>query len=91
MEQLHTRKVAKPVDSSKLTKVRKRTSVRYLMFIPKKRCGRIKTRGCHDRRKQQETRAKRRHPPPTVAMESVMLSATIYAIEEHDVATVDIP
>jgi hypothetical protein len=28
MEQLHTQKVAKPVDSSKLTKVQKRASLR---------------------------------------------------------------
>jgi hypothetical protein len=32
----------------------------------------------------------RRHPPPTVAIESVMLPATIDAMEELDVATLDI-
>jgi hypothetical protein len=36
MEQLHTRKVAKPVDSSKLSKIQKRESLRYLMFVSKK-------------------------------------------------------
>jgi hypothetical protein len=33
MEQLHTLKVAKDVDSSKLTKVKNRASLRYLMFM----------------------------------------------------------
>jgi hypothetical protein len=35
MEQLYTRKVAKPVESSKLTKVQKLASLRYLMFMSK--------------------------------------------------------
>jgi hypothetical protein len=36
MEQLRTRKVAKPMDSSKLSKIQKRESLRYLMFMSKK-------------------------------------------------------
>jgi hypothetical protein len=36
MEQLHTQKVAKPVESSKLTKFQKGASLRYLMFMSKK-------------------------------------------------------
>jgi hypothetical protein len=91
MEQLHTRKVAKPVDGSHLTRDQKRASLRYLMFLTKKRCGRIKARGCADGRKQRETTSKAEAAAPTVAIESVMLSATIDAVEERDVATVDIP
>jgi hypothetical protein len=64
MEQLHTRKVAKPVDSSKLSKSQKRASLRYLMFMSKKRCGKIKARGCADGRKQRETTTKEEAPPP---------------------------
>jgi hypothetical protein len=90
MKQLHTRKVAKPVDSSKLSKVQKRASLNYLMFMSKKRCGNIKARGCADGRKQRETTTKEESPPPVV-IESAMLSATIDAMEERDVATVDIP
>jgi hypothetical protein len=52
MEQLHTLKVAKPVESSKLTKFQKRASLRYLMFMSKKRCRKIKARGCAEGRKQ---------------------------------------
>jgi hypothetical protein len=36
IEQLHTRKVAKPVDSSKLSKGQKRALLRYLMFMSRK-------------------------------------------------------
>jgi hypothetical protein len=58
VEQLYTRKVAKPVDGNDLTKDQKRASLRYLMFLTKKRCGRIKARGCADGRKQRETTKK---------------------------------
>jgi hypothetical protein len=91
MEQLHVRKVAKPVDSNSLSKDQKKAALRYLMFLTKKRCGRIKARGCADGRKQRETTKKEDAAAPTVAIESVMLSATIDAMEERDVATVDIP
>jgi hypothetical protein len=91
MAQLHTRKVAKPVDSNSLSREQKRATLRYLMFLTKKRCGRIKARGCADGRKQRETTTKEEASAPTVAIESVMLSATIDAMEERDVATVDIP
>jgi hypothetical protein len=90
MEQLHTRKVAKPVDSSKLSKIQKRALLFYLMFMSKKRCGKIKACGCADGRKQRETTTKEEASSPTVAIESIMLSATIDAMEECDVATVDI-
>jgi hypothetical protein len=80
MEQLHTWKVAKPVDSSKLTKVQKRSSLRYLMFMSKKCCGIIKARGCADGRKQSETTSKEEASSPTVVIEDVMLSAKIDAM-----------
>ena len=91
MEQLHVRKVAKPVDSTKLTQSEKQASLRYLMFLTKKRWGRIKARGCADGRKQRQTTSKEDASAPTVAIESVLLSATIDALEERDVATLDIP
>jgi hypothetical protein len=61
------------------------------MFLTKKRCARIKTRGCADRCKQRETTNKEDASAPTVTVESVMLSATIDAMEGRDVTTVDIP
>jgi hypothetical protein len=56
-----------------------------------KQCGKINERGCADGRKQRETTSKEEASSPTVAIESVMLSTTIDAMEERDVATVDIP
>ena len=91
VKQLYTRKVSKPVDGDDLTKEQKRASLRYLMFLTKKRCGRIKARGCADGRKQRETTNKEDASAPTVSIEAVMLSAVIDAMEERDVATVDIP
>ncbi len=88
--QLHTRKVAKPIDSRTLTRAEKQATLRYLMFLTKKQCGRIKARGCADGRKQRASTRKEDASAPTVAIESVMLSATIDATEGRDVATVDI-
>jgi hypothetical protein len=79
------------VDSSTLSKVQKRGSLRHLMFMSKRRCRKIKARGCADGRKQRETTTKEDASSPAVAIESIMLSATIDAMEERDVATVDIP
>jgi hypothetical protein len=91
VEQLYTRKVSKPVDGDNLTKEQKRATLRYLMFLTQKRCGRIKARGCADGRKQRETTNKEDASAPTVSIEAVMLSSTIDACEGRDVATVDIP
>ncbi len=91
MEQLHTRKVSEPVHEDDLTKEQKRASLRCLMFLTKKRCGRIKARGCADGRKQRETTRKEDASAPTVSIEAVMLSATVDAMEGRDVAAVDIP
>jgi hypothetical protein len=91
MEQLHRRKVAKPVDGINLTNDKKRALLRYLMFMSKKQCGRMKARGCAGGRKQRQTTSKEEASAPTVAIESVMLSATINAMEERDITTVDIP
>ena len=61
------------------------------MFMKEKQCGKIKARGCTDGRKQRETTNKQDATSPTDAIESVMITATIDAMEERDVATVDIP
>ena len=61
------------------------------MFLKQKRNGTIKGRGCADGRKQHAYINKEDASSPTVAIESVMLSSVIDAMEERDVATVDIP
>jgi hypothetical protein len=61
------------------------------MFLKKKRNGTIKGRGCADGRKQRMHTTKEEASSPTVAIEAVMLSCVMDAMERRDVATVDIP
>ena len=42
MKQLHDREVIEPTKASDMTRDEKRRALRYLMFLKKKRCGRIK-------------------------------------------------
>ena len=61
------------------------------MFLKKKRCGRIKGRGCADGRKQRAYTDKADASAPTVSIESVLLSSVIDAKEGRDIAIIDIP
>jgi len=91
MQQLHDRDVIEPKKSSMLTREEKHKALHYLMFLKKKRCGRIKARGCADGRKQRIYKTKEETSAPTVAIESLMLSCTIDAKEKRKVVTADIP
>ena len=61
------------------------------MFLKRKRCGKVKGRGCADGRKQRSYTAKEDATSPTVTTAAVFLTAVIDALEERDVATADIP
>ena len=65
MQQFHDRKVMQPVCRKDLSPKQKREALGYLMFLKKKRCGKIKGRGCADGRKQWHTsqRSSPHHPP----------------------------
>ena len=91
MKQLHDREVLEPKDPNEMTREERRRALRYLMFLTKKRCGRIKGRGCADGRSQRDYTMKEDASAPTVFIESVMLSCVQDAKELRDVATVDIP
>ena len=91
LKQLHDREVIEPVKASGLSREEKRKALAYLMFLKKKRTGRSRARGCADGRKQREELTKDEVSSPTVSIESVMLSCTIDAHENRDVATVDVP
>lgn len=54
LKQVHNMGVVKPVFGILLTHEQKKDALHYLMFLKKKRCGRIKGHGCADRRKQQQ-------------------------------------
>jgi hypothetical protein len=91
LRQLHDRSVIEPKSAKDLSHEEKRAVLQYLMFLKKKRSGQIKKGcGCADGRKQREYTAKEDASSPTVAIESVMLLATIDAKEKSDVATVNI-
>ena len=91
LQQLHDRKVLEPRKPETMTREEKRAALHYLMFLTKKRCGRIKGRGCADGRKQRIYTSKEDASSPTVAIEALMLSCVIDAKEKRSVATVDIP
>ena len=91
MKQLDVRDVMEPVQWESLTKEQKKASLEYLMFLKRKRCGRIKGRGCADGRKQRLYKTKHDTSSPTASTESLFLSCVIDALERRDVATIDIP
>ena len=63
----------------------------YLMFLKRKRCGKIKARGCADGRPQREYISKDESSSPTVSIYALMTSCLMDAIEGRKVATCDIP
>jgi Reverse transcriptase (RNA-dependent DNA polymerase) len=83
--------VMQPVCADSLSAQEKARALQYLMFLKEKRCGKIKGRGCADGRKQRVYTAKEEASSPTVAIESILLSAVIDAKEGRHVATADIP
>jgi hypothetical protein len=91
MLQLHDRKVMAPKQGVELTPEQKREALAYLMFLKRKRCGKIKGRGCADGRKQRAYTAREDAASPTVATESIFLTAVIDALEGRDVAVIDVP
>jgi uncharacterized protein YeaC (DUF1315 family) len=58
LQQLDYREVIELVNGKKLTQEQKRKALNYLMYLKQKRCGRIKARGCADRRKQRLYKSK---------------------------------
>jgi hypothetical protein len=91
MLQLHDRKVMEPKHAAELTHAQKQEALAYLMFLKRKRCGKIKGRGCADDRKQLAYTAREDAASPTVATESVFLITVIDALEGRDIAVIDVP
>ena len=91
MGQLHKRTVMKPKDSKDLTTEQWREALAYLMFLKQKRCGMIKARGCADGCKQREKITKQESASPTVATESVFITAVVDAHEGRMVKIADVP
>jgi len=91
LQQVHYRKVIRPVFGHTLTREQKKAALHYLMYLKQKRCGRIKARGCADGRKQRLYKTKEETSSPTVRTESVFLSAVVDAFEGRKHRILDVP
>ena len=91
MCQLHDRGVMMPVHRKNLTPEQRKEALAYLMFLKRKRCGKVKGRGCADGRKQRAYIAWEESTAPTVSTEAVFLTAVIDALESREVAVLDVP
>ena len=91
MRQLHDRGVMMPVHKMSLTSEQRKEALAYLMFLKRKSCGKVKGRGCADSRKQRAYIAKEESTAPMVSTEAVFLTAAIDALENREVAVLDVP
>jgi Reverse transcriptase (RNA-dependent DNA polymerase) len=69
----------------------KQEALAYLMFLKRKRCGRVIGCGCTDGQKQHAYTTRDDAASPTVATESVFLTTVIDALEGWDIAVIDVP
>ena len=88
LQQLHDLKV---MEAKPLTTTQRQDALGYLMFLKRKRSGKIKARGCADGRPQRAYIPQEDARAPTVSMEAVFMTAVIDAMENRTVAVVDIP
>ena len=90
LKQLHGRMFVDLKNADKMTTCQKKLALQYLMFLNKKRCGKINGRGCADGRKPHKYLIKDYTRAPTVAMEALFLTCLIDAMDHHEVVTLDI-
>jgi len=69
----------------------RKEALSYLMFLKRKRCGKLKARGCADGRPQREYITKEESSSPTVSLYALMGSCVMDAMDDRAVITVDIP
>ena len=74
MRQLHDQGVMVPVHKKCSTHEQRKEALAYLMFLKRKRCGKVKGRGCVDGQKQRAYIAKEESTAPTVSTEAVFLT-----------------
>ena len=91
LSQLHTLNCFRPRDPQTLTRNDRRNALTSLMFLTEKRTGKVKARACANGSVQRQHVAKEEAAAPTVTSEAIFIQSTIYANENRDVATCDIP
>jgi hypothetical protein len=69
---------------SELNKNIRFEALNYLMYLKRKRCGKIKARGCANGRPQREYISKDESSSPTVSIYTLMTSCLMDAILEEE-------
>lgn len=91
MKQLHWRESYKPKHWHELTEKERTCILESHVFVEEKRDGRLKAREVIGGNKQRDYITKEESSSPTVSTEAVILTCVIDALEDRDVAVVDIP
>jgi len=92
LTQMHDMDVFRPINGDSLSYREKKGALSSLMFLKEKRDATVKAQMCADGRKQRDsTWSKQETTSPTVATESVFITAVIDAHEGWDVGCFDIP
>ena len=91
LKQFNVYDVFKPLYADKLSDEKKSKALTLLTFLREKQDGKVKARSCANGSVQREHVAKEEAAAPTVALESVFVTATIDAKEKREIVTIDIP
>ena len=91
LDQLHKRNCFTPIDLLTLSPEEVRKTVEALMFLTEKRDQSVKGRLVYNGKPTREWLSREDAASPTVALESIMLTATVDAKEHRDVMSADVP
>ena len=91
LDQLHKQNCFAPMDVSTLTSSEKKKAQQAMMLLTEKKDGTIKGRCVYNGKPTREWLDKEDAASPTVATESIMLTATNDAKERRDIMTADVP
>jgi hypothetical protein len=91
LRQFNTYNVFEPLDAKSLSESEKKDALSSLIFLKEKRNVTVKARSCANGSVQRSHVAKEEAASPTVALESVFVTAAIDARENREVVTIDIP
>jgi hypothetical protein len=91
LSQLHTMNCFCPCDPRSLTRDDHRNALSSLMFLTEKHTGEVKAHACANGSVQRQHVAKEEAAAPTVTSEAIFVQSTMYAHENRDMATSDIP
>jgi hypothetical protein len=91
LDQLHQRNCFTPVDYNLMSKQEKEKTVEAIMFLSEKRTGAVKGRMVYNGKPTRKWLSREESASPTVALESIMLTAMIDAQEGRDVMSADVP